>query len=81
MTENSHNKPQKSKDKTGKTLNEKMQRHLRDKNDVITEQDLKEVIIGVDAVDLNNPDEPSILAEDIPPKKVVTPWDLVDYKE
>jgi len=81
MKENSDSKPQKSKSKKGKTIKEKVQRHLRDKHDVITEQDLKEVIVGVDAVDLNNPDEPTILAEDIPPKKVVTPWDVVDDKE
>ena len=48
---------------------------------MITEQDLNEVIVGVEAVDLNNPDEPTILAEDIPPKKIVTPWDVVDEKE
>ena len=81
MKENSDNKPQKSKSKKGKTIKEKVQRHLRDKHDVITEQDLKEVIVGVDAVDLNNPDEPTIFAEDIPPKKIITPWDVVDDKE
>lgn len=81
MKKNSDNKPQKSKAKNGKTIKEKVQRHLMDKNDVITEQDLKEVIVGVDAVDLNNPDEPTILAEDLPSKKIVTPWDVVDDKE
>jgi hypothetical protein len=81
MKENSANKQKKSSPKKGKTLKEKVQRHLRDKNDVITEQDLREVIIGVEAVDLNNPDEPTILAEDLPPKKIITPWDVVDEKE
>ncbi len=81
MKENSDNKPQKSKAKKGNTAKEKVQRHLMDKNDVITEQDLREVIVGVDAVDLNNPDEPTILAEDIPPKKIVTPWDVVENKD
>ena len=81
MNENSDNKPKKSKAPKGKSLKEKMKRHLTDKHDVITEQDLKEVIVGVEAVDLNNPDEPTILAEDIPPKKVVTSWDVVDEKE
>lgn len=81
MKENSDNKPKKSKAPKGKSLKEKVKRHLSDKHDVITEQDLKEVIVGVEAVDLNNPDEPTILAEDIPPKKIVTPWDVVDEKE
>ena len=81
MKENAENKPKKHKGKKGKTLKEKVQRHLNDKHDVITEQDLREVIVGVDAVDLKNPDEPSILAEDISPKKAITPWDVVDDKE
>jgi len=81
MKVNSDNKSNKSKTQKGESLKEKVKRHLTDKHDVITEQDLKEVIVGVEAVDLNNPDEPTILAEDIPPKKVVTPWDVVDEKE
>ena len=80
MNDNPENKPKKHKGKKGKTLKEKMHRHITDQDDVITEQDLKEVIIGVDAVDLKNPDEPSISAEDIPPKKTITPWDIVDDK-
>jgi hypothetical protein len=48
---------------------------------VITEEDMKEVIIGVDAVDIENPDEPSVMSEDISRKKVVTSWDIVDDQE
>ncbi len=81
MKENSENKPKKFRGKKGKTLKEKVQRHLTDEDDVITEQDLREVIVGVDAVDLKNPDEPTVLAEDFPPKKAITPWDIVDDKE
>jgi hypothetical protein len=81
MKTNSENNPKKHRGKKGKTLKEKVQRHLNDKDDVITEQDLKEVIVGVDAVDLENPDEPAFSAEDIPPKKGITPWDIVDDKE
>ena len=81
MKENSENKDKKPKAKKGKTLKEKVHRHLTDKDDVITEQDLKEVIVGVEAVDLKNPEEPTILAEDFPPKKTITPWDIIDDKE
>ena len=70
-----------SKHKKGKSLKERVKRHLNDKNDVITEQDLKDVTVGVEAVDLNNPEEPTILAEDVPPKKTITPWDIVGEKE
>lgn len=68
----------KSKAKKTETLEEKVHRHLRDKNDIITEQDMKEIVVGVDAIDTEKPDEPSILAEDIHPKKAITPWDLLD---
>jgi hypothetical protein len=81
MKEAPKNKDKKTGSKKGKTLKEKIQRHLADKNDVITEQDLKEVIVGVDAVDLDNPDEPSIQADDVHPKEKITPWDVLDEKE
>ena len=70
-----------SSSKKGKSLKEKIQRHLKDKNDVITEEDMKEVIVGVAAVDQNDPDEPTILADDIKPNKLETPWDIIDEKE
>ena len=81
MKGNPDKKPHRSKSKKGKSLKEMVKRHLTDKNDVITEQDLKDVHVGVDAVDLNNPDEPTILPGDIPPKKIVTSWDVVDDKD
>lgn len=68
----------KKPDKKGKTPKEKVKRHLADKNDVITEQDLKEVIVGIDAVNMNEQEEPTLKAEDVPPKKIITPWDVVD---
>jgi len=81
MKEAPKNKGKKPNPKKGKTAKEKVQRHLADKNDVITEQDLKEVIVGVEAVDLKEQEDRSLLAEDIPPKKVVTPWDIVDDED
>lgn len=81
MKENSGKKDKKPKPPKGKTLKEKVHRHLTDEDDIITEQDLKEVIVGVEAVDLKDPEEPTILADDIPPKKIITPWDVVDDKE
>ena len=80
MKENSK-KDKKSTSKKGKSLKEKIQRHLKDKHDVITEQDMKEVIVGVNAVDLNEQEEPTILAGDIKPNKLETPWDIISEKE
>jgi hypothetical protein len=79
MKETSKTKEKKSK-KT-ETLEERIHRHLTDKNDVITEQDLRDVVIGVDAVNLAKPDEPTLLAEDIVPQQTITSWNLLDEKE
>ena len=81
MKEDSNKNPKKSKTKKGKSLKERVKRHMTDKNDIITEQDLKDVVVGVEEVDLNNPDEPTILNGDVEPNKMVTPWDVVDEKE
>jgi len=81
MKADSNKNPKKSKTKKGKSLKERVKRHMTDKNDIITEQDLKDVVVGVEEVDLNNPDEPTILNGDVEPNKMVTPWDVVDEKE
>lgn len=81
MKETSKNKDKKTGSKQGKSLKEKIQRHLKDKNDVITEEDMKEVIVGVDAVDLKEPEEPTFLEDDIPPSKIETPWNIMTDKE
>jgi hypothetical protein len=81
MKEDSNKNPKKSKNKKEKSLKERVKRHLRDKHDIITEQDLKDVEVGVEAADLNNPDEPTILNEDLLPNKIITSWDVVDEKD
>ena len=81
MKENSNRNPKKSKVKKGKSLKERVKLHLTDQHDIITEQDLNDVVVGVEAVDLNNPDEPTILPGDVEPKKMITSWDVVDDKE
>lgn len=81
MKKASPNNDGKLASKKGKSLKEKIKRHIMDKNDVITEQDLKEVIVGVDAVDLKQQEEPTFDAEDIPPQKIISPWDIVDGKK
>ena len=81
MKENSDRNPKKSKGKKGKSLKERVKRHITVKHDIINEEDLKDVVVGVDAVDLNNPDEPTILSEDLEPNKIVTSWVVVDEKE
>ncbi len=81
MKETPKNDGKKSKQKKVETLEEKVHRHLRDKNDVITEQDLKEIVVGVGTINPEEPDEPALLAEDIAPQQTITPWNVLDEKE
>ena len=75
------NNPQKEKQapmrKEGETLKEKIHRHLHDKNDIITNEDIRDVKVGKDTIpDLKKESEK--LTDEIPDNKVVTPWDILD---
>ncbi len=75
------NIPQKKK--KGKTIEELKNKHMKDKNNIITEED-----IGALDLSLENPDTSTSHTPDIPddterPKdedkdpKVITPWDVI----
>jgi hypothetical protein len=80
MSPTSENKDKKPKRKKGETAKDKVRRHVIDKDDHITEEDLRDVVIGVNAMG-TEPDEPVIQPEDLPEKRIVTPWDVVNGKE
>ena len=70
------------------TARQKVKQHLRDKNHVITEEDLRDVVIGPEAVDMDaqregHPEETieganEKMNEEVPENKKTTPWDLVN---
>jgi hypothetical protein len=75
--------PQKSRSK-GKTPKQIMSRHIKDEKDVITEEEFKNLNIGIEnsadtehkPLDIeSDPDRPK--DEDKDPK-VVTPWDVIN---
>lgn len=78
MSPTSESNDKRPKRKKGETVKEKVRRHIVDKNDVITDEDLRDVVVGVDAV--TEPDEPVITPEDVAEKKIITPWDVVGGK-
>jgi hypothetical protein len=45
MKDSQNDEPKKSTRKPGETLKDKIHRHLNDKNDIITEDDLRDVLI------------------------------------
>jgi len=70
------------KPKKKESLKEKIRKHVNDKNDKITDQDLRDVIVGTEAVDVNNPDEPTVEKNDIPENiDITTPWDVLEEKK
>jgi hypothetical protein len=79
MNENIKDKEVKTRKKKGETTKDRVRRHIEDKNDKITEEDLRDAMVGSDAADLDNPVEPSITIHDIPKKEknIITPWDVL----
>ena len=66
----------------GRTPHQVMSRHIRDKNDVISEEDFQNLVIGAEVSDTT--EEPlEISADPERPKdedkdpKIIIPWDLV----
>lgn len=74
------------KRKNLKTLKERVRQHVTDKNDVITEDDLKNIPIGEDAfkaaqdlsADLENADD---LADTITERKATSPWTILSEED
>ena len=65
------------KRKKGETLKEKIHRHLQDKNDIITEEDIRDVKVGKDAIaDIEK--QSKEMAKEVAREKNITPWDILD---
>jgi hypothetical protein len=62
--------------KGSKSLKARVQKHLKDKNDVITEEDMKNIKVGAEEND-EDPENAKALAESLQKKKVTTPWDVL----
>jgi hypothetical protein len=62
--------------KKGETLHDKVQRHLKDKNDIITEEDLRDIVVG--GITPVQEEESEELADELSKKKKTTPWDILD---
>ena len=68
---------------TGKTPKELMRKHIQDKNDVITEEDFKNLNISIDVSNdtmhqvLEIPDDNERPKDEDKDPVVVTPWDVI----
>lgn len=61
--------------KDPKSLKARVRKHLADKDDVITEEDLKNIKINTDTPE--DTDQAKELAESLEDKKVGTPWNVL----
>ena len=72
MKRNPQKQKKSPKRKPKETLEEKVRRHLTDKTDVITDEDIRDAVVGAEGpVQAENPDE------EIPKNKKTTPWDIM----
>jgi len=68
------------KRKKGETLKEKIHRHLNDKNDKITDEDIRDARVGKNAeTDIEKEGEK--IADEVPKDKKTTPWDILSDDE
>ena len=75
-----------TKKKGTKTLKDRVHQHLNDKNDIITEEDMKNIKIGEESVEeepetKENLEEAHKLAESINEKKQSTPWTILGEED
>jgi hypothetical protein len=79
--ETGKNIPQKKKG--SKTVKELVEKHMKDKNDIITEEDIGALDLGLDEPDTSTSHTPEIPDDSKRPKdedkdpKAVTPWDVI----
>ncbi|HSU26867.1 MAG TPA: hypothetical protein VLJ68_00675 [Chitinophagaceae bacterium] len=79
-------KEEKKKDKqtpvSGKkqSLKEKVRKHINDKNDVITDEDIRNADVGSEVVKELHIDKEEILTEKSKKKKA-TPWDVLEEEK
>jgi hypothetical protein len=62
------------------TLKERMNKHISDKNDVITDEDIRNVQIGED-VSLEATESAQELAQAIEEKKQTSPWHILSEED
>ena len=65
--------------KKRETIKEKVRRHIVDKNDIITDQDFKDVPLG--EVSAEQEEEGKEFADELSKRKQTTPWDILDEEE
>jgi hypothetical protein len=80
MKQNPNDKASTQK-KVSKTLKARIQKHITDKNDVITDDDIKNVKVGVESGSEEEQKSAKELADAIKTKKQTSPWTILSEED
>lgn len=74
-------KPQQgSRKKNSKELQARVRKHIADKNDVITDEDIKNIKVGDDA-NPEDPEQAKKMADALTEKKITSPWTILSEED
>jgi hypothetical protein len=79
QTKNDENTARPLKRKKGETLQEKVQRHIKDKNDIITDEDIRDAVMGT--ITPAQQEDSEEFADELEKKKKITTWEILDEYE
>lgn len=69
-----------SKRKNSKSLKDRVNQHLKDKNDVITDEDMRNIKVGED-IPAEEEKSAEDLAEAVKEKKATSPWTILTEED
>ena len=80
MNQDNNDKEPSSRKKVSKSLKARIQKHLTDKNDVITDEDIKNIKVGEETTDEDQKSAKE-LATAINEKKATSPWTILSEED
>jgi hypothetical protein len=82
MKQDNNDKAPSSRKKVSKSLKARIQKHLTDKNDVITDDDIKNIQVGEgEDGPVEDKKDAADLANAINEKKVTSPWTILSEED
>lgn len=80
MKQDNNDKEPSSRKKVSKSLKARIQKHLTDKNDVITDEDIKNIKVGEETTDEDQKSAKE-MATAINQKKATSPWTILSEED
>lgn len=80
MKQNKNDKTPSNRKRVSKSLKARIQKHIKDKNDVITDEDIKNIKVGEDVSEEDHKTAAE-LAKAIKEKKATSPWTILSEED